>query len=148
MQHCDVGITPFLPTDEDGAKAIHPAMGAFHDPATSPEPGRPLDRSGLLAARTNVRGQAELDCESTNLVVVVTLVEAPPLRSALRWPRPIDENALDRVARHLEVVAVGPVHGDADRNAVRFGQHAALGTTLGSVGWIGAGFFPLREEPS
>lgn len=148
MQHCDVGITPFLPTDEDRAKAIHPAVGTLDDPATSPEAGSPLDRFGFLAARTNVCGQAELDREGTYLVVVVALVEAPSLRSALGWLRPIDQNSLDRVARHLEVVAVGAVDGNADRNPVGLGQHAALGTTLGSVGWIGSGFFPRREELS
>ena len=85
MQHRDVGIGPFLPADDDPAETVQPTVGSLNDPAPSFEPGCTLDRIGLLAARTNVRGEPELRRELAHLVVVVALVETKPDLMDLMW---------------------------------------------------------------
>lgn len=69
-----------------------------------------------------MRGEGELLRERANFVVVVALVEAEPLRDALRRLRAIDGNALERLSCHLEVDPIGAVDRETKRYAGRVGQ--------------------------
>lgn len=104
MEHREVGVGAFLPAGEDAAEAIQPGVGALNDPAASAEAGLVLDRLRLVAAATNVRGEAELVGELAYLVVVVAAVEAESLRSPPGRLGPSDRDRFDRGAAELEVV--------------------------------------------
>src|ERR1700733_762900 len=123
-------------------------MAAFDNPATGFESGRLLDGTDLFTATSDVRGEAKFFRQLTHLTVVVALVEAEALRSVARGLGPRDDDALERLTRQLEVVAVRPGDDDGEGDAVGLGQQAALGSALRSVGGVGAGFFPPRAAPS
>src|ERR1700722_13238733 len=80
MQHGDVVLYFLVPTDQNAAEAGHPTVGALHYPAPRLEPRHLLDLLGLLAARLDVRREAECLGQVAHLVVVITLVQAQPLR--------------------------------------------------------------------
>ena len=86
MQHRKKRVSSLLPANENPATTVHPAVNALDNPATCLEAGAFLDGLGFLAARTYVRGEAELLRKLTDFLVVVALVEAETLRllSALR----------------------------------------------------------------
>ena len=69
MQHRHVGVRSLLPTDENPAESIHPAMSALDHPTTSFEAGLLLDGLRFFAATTDVRGEGELDRELPNLAI-------------------------------------------------------------------------------
>ncbi len=104
MQHCEVGVGAFLPAGEDAAEAIQPGVGALDDPAAGAEAGLAFDRLRFFAAAADVCGEREFCRELVYLRVVVALVEAESLRSLRRRLGPLDRDALDRLARELEVV--------------------------------------------
>ena len=104
MEHCEVGVGAFLPAGEDAAEAIQPRVGAFDDPATRAEAGLAFDRLRFFATAADVGGERKLRAEVAHLVVVVTAIQAEPLRPLACWLRPLDRDRLDRGAAQLEVV--------------------------------------------
>jgi hypothetical protein len=142
MQHGDVGIGALLPPDQDSAKSIHPTMGSLNYPPAHAKAGGLFDRFYFFTARPNVSREFEFLNERSRFGVVVALVEAEILRLTARRPRTRNRNAFDRLTRELEVVDVGARDCEANRDAARFRQQTALRATLGSIRWIGAGFFP------
>jgi len=79
VEHGEVGVGAFLPAGEDAAEAIQPGVGAFDDPAASPEAGLVFDCVRFFAAAADVGGERELLGEVAHLVVVVAAVEAEAL---------------------------------------------------------------------
>jgi hypothetical protein len=61
--------------------------------------------------------------------------------------RAIDRDAQQGLLDQFHVGAVGPVHGQADRDALALDQQAALDALLGAVGGVFAGLFPPRGAP-
>lgn len=122
MEHREVGVSALLPAHEDAAEAMQPGVGALDHPAAGAEAGFALERLGLLAARADMRGEAELVEQFSHLVVVVASVEAERLRRGTRRAGPGDRDRVDRRARQLEVVAVGARRVDRERDAFPLGE--------------------------
>src|SRR5689334_767907 len=116
MEQRNVRICSLRPADEHVAESIHPAMRALDNPPPRSVSRFLLDLFRLFATRTNVRRKAELLQQRRHLSVVVPLVETHALRLLLARSRAFDGNALERLTRHLEVVAIGAVDGEAHRN--------------------------------
>jgi hypothetical protein len=123
-------------------------VGALDHPAARLESGLALDRLRLFATRANMRGEPELLRELPDLLVVVALVEAELLRVAPRRFGLLYGNALDGFPGELEVIAVGAIDREAERDAGGVRQDGTLRSLLGAVRRIRAGFFPLRAAPS
>ena len=123
-------------------------MAAFDNPATCLESGGLLDGAGFVAAAADVRGEAKLVGEVTDLAVVVALVEAEVLGRVARRLGTRDDDALEGLTRQLEVVAVRPGDDDGEGDAVGLGQQASLGAALRPIGGVGTCFFPPRAVPS
>ena len=104
VEHGEVGVGAFLPAGEDASEAVEPRVSAFDDPAASAEAGLAFDRLRFFAAAADVGGERELLAEVAHLVVVVTAIQAEPLRPLACWLRPLDRDRLDRGAAQLEVV--------------------------------------------
>jgi hypothetical protein len=104
VEHGEVSVGAFLPTDEDAAEAVQPGVAAFDDPAAGAEAGLAFDRLRFLAAGADVRGEAKLLGELVHLRVVVALVQAEALRRGRCRRRSPDRDALDRLPGELEVV--------------------------------------------
>ena len=106
-----------------------------------------LDGLGVLTAPGGVQREPESGGQLADLVVVVALVEAQSLRVGLRWGGPPDRNAVDRFSEELVVVPICAIDREAEGDARCVRQQAALGSVLGAVGWIWAGFFPRLAAP-
>src|SRR5918993_4921231 len=76
VEHGEVGVGALLPADQDAAEAVEPGMGALDHPAPGLGAGLPFGRD-LLAAGTQVQGEAELGREVADLVVVLALWTSP-----------------------------------------------------------------------
>ena len=124
-------------------------MGAFDYPA----PG-PLPRSFclfLLAPGAEVGRVAVGRHDAADLVVVVTRIQAQVLLHIGRVPRLTRRDhgwwlASQRTIRPFQVVPIGPVQFDADGQALRLDQEAALDPALAPVRGVGPGFFPPSED--
>jgi len=123
-------------------------MAPLDYPAACPVVRVFLDRTRFLSAASDMRGETELGGEVTHLAVVVALVEAESLRRAARRSWTGDDDALERLTRQLEVVAVCSGYDDGEGDAVGLRQQAAFGAALGPIGRIRARFFFPRAAPS
>ena len=103
--------------DEDRPALLQPGEGALDDPAAGAEARLLPERLRLLAAAADVGGEAELARELAHLVVVVALVQAEVLGCLGRRLGTSDRDALKRAAGELEVVAVGTVNREPERDA-------------------------------
>src|SRR5262245_4955013 len=112
-------------------------------------PRLPLDGLCLFPARLDVRREAELLHDVPDLVVVIPLVQAHPLRLFFGWFGPLGvlRDALEGGFDELHVVAVGPVDGQPYRDAFGLHQQAPLGPLLAAVGRVFPRLFPPRGAP-
>jgi hypothetical protein len=122
VEHGEVGVGAFLPADEEAAEAVEPGVCPFDHPAAGAEAGLALECLRLLAARADVRREAELGRQLVDLGEVVALVQAEPLRLLGGRLGPLDWPALDRRARELEVVQVRARRRDPERDALTLGE--------------------------
>ena len=110
-------ILVFLgPADQDGAVAVQPRVSGLDDPPSCPPPGRACFELDLLAARSNVRCEAVLGGELADRHDVVGAVKTKALRLGRGRLRPLDRDRLDRLREQLQVVAVGALVRDPDRD--------------------------------
>ncbi len=147
MEHGDIVLRLLAPPDQNPAKTVHPAMRTLHDPTPRFPTSPPLDLLGLLAAGLDVRREAEVRQDLSDLVLVIPLIQAQALRLLGAGLGALDGDALQGCRGQLHVVAVGPVHGQPDRDAVALDQQAALDALLGTVGGIFPGLFLPRGVP-
>ena len=147
MEHGQICIGSNFPANKQSSKTIHPRVGALAHPAARLLSSASLQLLGPFAPRTNVSGEIEFIRQLSDLVIVVAFVEAEILRGFWRRFGSANRDAFERLPRHFEVVPVGALDGEAHWNATRFDQDTSLGSQLGPVGRIGAGFFPHPAEP-
>src|SRR6516225_9820693 len=146
MEHREVILWLLVPADQNASEPIHPAMGAFHDPATRLGASAALQLFHLLAARADMTGEAKLLNKGTHLVIVIAFVHAHSLRLFRRRSGPLDGDTFESLLNHFHIVAVGSIHGDAHRYALGFDEHAPLDPSLGPVGRVFPRLFPPRGE--
>ena len=95
-----------------------------------------------------MKREPESNGERSGFLVIVSFVEAEPLRVSSGWPRPTYRDALDRFGHELVVILIGAVNREPDGHARAIGEQAAFRSALGAIGWVGAGFFPRPAAPS
>jgi hypothetical protein len=122
-------------------------MRPFHHPAPRLVPRLPLPCLRLFATRAHMGREGELRHQLPDVVVVIALVQTQTLLLAGFGQVAMDRDAAQRRLDQLLVVAVGPVDGQADREAVGLDQQAALGPEFAPVGGVFARLFPPRAEP-
>jgi hypothetical protein len=132
------------PADQDRAVAVEPGVGSFDDPAAGSEAGLAGECFLLLAARSDVRGEAELAGEFAHLAVVVGSVETETLRTLQGRLRALDRDRLDRRAGKQMVVSVRAFVGYPDRDAAPLGEDAPFRPLLA----LSVGFGPVWPPPS
>src|SRR5271166_5999215 len=147
MEHRYVVLRFLVPTYQDPAEPVHPTICPLYYPPPRFSSSGPFQLLRLFAARTDVCREAELLDDLPHCVIVVALIQAHALRLVGRRLWPFDRNALQGLLNQLHVVAIGAVHGQADRNSLSLHQQAALGTLLGAIGRVFAGLFPPRGVP-
>src|SRR4029453_15928412 len=145
MQERHIVFWFLLPTNEDASEAIHPTMGAFHDPAPGSFPGFSLQLLRFRTTGTDMSGEAKLEQSSAAFVIIIALVQTEVLGLLLRWLWALHWDARDRVAYQLHVMAIGPRHRQADGHTVAFGQQTAFHACFTAVGGIGTDFFPAQR---
>lgn len=122
-----------LPTDEQAAKAVVPAVGALDDPTSrfAAETAEHL----LLSAAADVWHDTAIADSSFAVGVVVALVEAEILGALYATANAKWHRVQGRCQAPLVVnVRAGDLNGD--RNASSIGQNVALDPELGAVGRV------------
>lgn len=74
MEEGEVVYGFFLPADEHATKAVHPTVGAFHHPASGPEPRFALERHRFLAPGADVGGEAEFGHEVADFLIIIAFI--------------------------------------------------------------------------
>lgn len=150
MEHGQVVVGFFGPTNQQVAVAVEPGVGAFDDPAAGALPGLP--GFCFFAPAPDMGRVAVGRDDFAHLLAIIARVQAQVLLGPGRRPRGSGLLHGGRLAHQcafhqFHIVPVGPVKHQADGNALGLGLQAALGPALGPVGGVGAGFFPPRAAP-
>lgn len=142
MQKGEIVLRLLVPANEQTAKAVHPGMRPLHHPAPRFEARFPFDGFGLVPTWADMGGKAELLQRGIDRIIVVAGIQAHPL-----WPTrgrlwSGDDQAFDRRADQFHVMPIGPVHLQAERDAMPLSQQAAFDAGLAPVGGIAPRFSP------
>lgn len=148
MKHCQIVFRNLLPTDQNPAESVHPAMRSLDNPPACFESGLARDGLGFLAASADVRRVSELPHQVPNLLVIIPFIQAKPLRSLPGRSGTCHRNALQGWLHQPHVVPVRALDGQSNRNPGSLTQQASLDAVFGSVRGIGPGFFPRPTAPS
>ena len=136
-------IAPVLvPADPHALEASHPTMRALHDPPAGLEAGLLRERLGLCPPRPDVGRAAELSQQLADLVVVIALVQAHPVRRRQGGRRALEREARARRLDHLDVIPLRPLDGEATGDAAAVGEDAPFGANLPALGRRLAHLFP------
>ena len=131
-----------IPSHQDASESVHPAMGSLDDPAAGLIPRLTCDGLRFFASTTDMGCKAELGYQVAHCIVIVSFVQAQPLRRRLRRLRPGNGQAGQRRFDQFTIVPVGSRNRQAKRNTGGIRQEAALDTELASIGRIAPdGFF-------
>jgi len=136
-----------FPPRQNAAKAVHPAMGAFHHPATGFETGFMLDRLCFFPARTNVSRIAKFFHQVAYLTRIITFIKTHPLLFTFRRRWPFHRNTFYRCLCHFAVMAVGALNRQPYRNTGTVRQQTAFNAFFSSIRGVWAGFFPHPAGP-
>src|SRR5215510_5310066 len=142
MQNPQVVTHFFIPTDQHTPEAIHPAMRALHAPPPCFEPHLGLQGLGRLAPRSDMCREPELLQQVAHLVVVIALVQPPPLGGVRGGSGPFHGQALDGRARQLEIIPLRAGPGQTERHATAVWKDAAFGAVFAAFRGILALLFP------
>src|SRR5262245_58077445 len=147
MEHGDIVLRLLAPADQNPAEAIHPAMCPLYHIAPGLVPRLAFELLRRFPLRWNMGGEAEGRNDFAHLVTGIALVQAEILRCRTVGRRALDRDTIERLRDHLHVGAVGPVHGQADGDAVALNEQTALDALFGAVGGVFACLFPPRGVP-
>ena len=131
------------PADQERPEAVEPGVGGFEDPvAGAPTPDVQLELD-LLCSGSHVRGVAALAGESAGAVGVVAAVERQPLRLLQGRGGSLDRDRVERRFEQLQVVAVGAVVRQPDRDPCRLAEKRTFRPFLARS----VGFGPVASPP-
>ncbi len=102
-----------FPANQNPAKSIHPAMRSFHHPPPGLESSFMLDSLSFLAASPDMSRVTELDCQVSDLVVVISFIQTKILFGF----RTFHSNACQSCPDHLHVVAIGALDSQSNRDS-------------------------------
>jgi len=143
-QQCEVVLLFLRPADQERSVAVEPGVAGFDDPAAcTPAGGAQFERD-LFAAAADVRSEALLGRELARAVVVVAAVEAEPLRLLGRRLGSLDRDRVERRREQLQVVAVGAVMRQPDRDPCSLAENRTFRPFLA----LSVGFGPVLAPPS
>jgi hypothetical protein len=139
-----VVLVLLAPADEQAAVAVHPGVARFDHPASGAPAGRVGLELDLLTARANVRRQPADSSELAGAVVVIAAVQAQPLGLRGRGLGPLDRDRVERRLEQLQVVAVGTVVRQPDRDSRALAENRTFRPLLA----LSVGFAPVFSPPS
>jgi len=142
MEESKIVLSLLLPADKNTAKAVHPAMGAFDDPAAGAFVRILCEITRFLIAGANMSGKTKLSQERTHLIVVVALVQTHALWLISRWFRSGNDDAIQSGLHQFHIMAVGTFNCQAQRHTLTVSQQRPFRSLLRAIRWIVSGFFP------
>jgi hypothetical protein len=143
VQHHQVGISPFFPTDQQASIPIEPTMRSFHHPASR---SRPFSwRLGLVSTPPNPRHHPDPPDMLIHTAPDIAQIQTQP--GARRLPRPINHDLGQGFFQQHAVMPMGASNHQRQRQTLPVSEQAALDTPFASVGRVGADFFPHPAGP-
>lgn len=122
MEESEIVLSLLLPTDKNTAKAVHPAMGAFDDPAACPLVGIACQVARFFITGANMSGKSEFGQDRPYLIVIVTPIQTQTLWLVRGGFRSGDNNTVQRSLHQFHIMAVGSFNHQAQRYALTVGQ--------------------------
>ena len=144
MKQSQIIFRFLFPTRQYAAKAVHPAMSPFYNPAASFEPGFVLNRLCFFAARTNMSRIAEFFHQVSYLTRIITFIKAHTLLFPFSRLWPFDWNTFYSGFRHFAVMPISAINRKANWYSRAFGKQTAFNTFFSPVRGIWTGFFPRQ----
>ena len=127
------------PADQERAVAVQPGVTGLHDPAPGAPAGGVKLELDLLAAGADVGCETARERRLSDAVVVVAAIQAQSLRRLLGRLGPLDRDRVERRLEQLQIVAVGAVVRQPDRDPARLAQKRTLRPLLA----LSVGFGPV-----
>ena len=149
MQKGKVGFRFLVPTDQNAAKAIHPTMGSFHDPASGAFSSFFLDGLGFFATTADMSRKPELFQHVSHFLIIIAFIQTHILLFSGRGFGSFDHNVFKRASYQFHVMTIRTFDGQSNRHTVPFGQDAPFDTPFCSIGGVGPAFFfrPMAISP-
>src|SRR5258707_941391 len=144
MEHRAIVLRLPAPPDQNAAEAIHPTVRPLHGPTPSFLMRLALHFLRVLPLGRDMSREAKFLYRLPHLIIRIPFVQTQVLLVLGVGLRSFDRNTRQRLLGQLHIGTVGPVHGQAHRDAVAFHQQAALDAFLGAVGGVFARLFPPR----
>jgi len=135
-----------LPTHQDAAKAVHPAMRPLHNPAASLKASFMFDRLSLFTSGSDVGCITKFFHQITHLIRIVSLVQRHTLWLLLCRIRTLYRNTSYRCRNHLTVMPICPIDCQANWHATCLSQQTAFNAFFSSIRRVWASFFPRPAE--
>lgn len=148
MKHCQIVFRNLLPTDQNPAESVHPAMGSLDNPPACFESSPARDGLDFLTASADVRRVSELPHQVPDLLVVIPFIQAKPLRGLPGRSGTSHWNALQGWLHQPHVVPIRALNCQSNGNPGSLTQQTSLDAVFGSVRRIWSGFFPRPTAPS
>ena len=80
MQHGNISVQTFLPTNQDSAKSVKPTVGSFNDPSTRFVTDLTFDLLELFPSAANVNGKMELFGQVFHFLKIIAFIQTKILR--------------------------------------------------------------------
>jgi len=133
-----------FPTRQYAAKAIHPAVCSFYNPATSFETSLMFNRLCLLTARTNMSGIAKRFHQIPHVTRIITFIKTHTLFFSFRRLRSFHWNTFYSCLGHFAIMSISTFNRQANRYSRTFSKQTAFNAFFGPVRRVWAGFFPRQ----
>ena len=88
--------------------------------------------------------EVKLPEQYTHFIEVVSFIHTHTLSFLFCRLRSFDGNAFDRLFRHLEIIPIRPINGNADRDTPSFSEQTPFCPLFCAVSGIRPSFFPLQ----
>ena len=109
-------------------------------------PHIPFEFLCLFSPRPDMEGKAEFFSELDDIITNISCIETEVLLPPLCGRGSCDYDLLDRWSSKSHVMAIRSLNDDAEGDSLGVREHAAFGTTLGSVDGAWPRFFFPRAE--
>lgn len=119
-------------------------MRSLHHPPSRLPPRILFHTLCLFSPRSNRGNEVKSPEQHTHFIKVVSFIEAHALPFLLCRLRSFDRNTYDGFFRHLEIIPVRSVDGNADRDTLSFSEQAPFCPLFCAVSGIRPSFFPLQ----
>ncbi len=143
LQHRQIRVSPFFPTDQQPPIPIEPAMRSFNHPASC---SRAFSvRLSFVSTPSNPGHHTDLPHVVIDTASDITQIKTQP--GSRRLSRSVNHDLCQGLLEQHAVMTMRPIDHQRQRQSLTVSEQAALDTPFAAVGRVGADFFPRPTGP-